>query len=446
MQATSFFFVRRCASGIFLQKARGVRPCAACRLANAFAIYYNEHNQRNGAAAAGAEIRSASTFLHRTEELMKRLGKHFLHFLRRTDLALLLVCIACSAFGLVLLYGIGISGHVRVRTITVQAAAVLLGVVVALMISMVDYHTIARLWKFYLPASCFLVALTYFVGMRRSGYEHVDDRAWLAIPFTGRTFQPSEILKLALILSLALHLANIGEQINRPRPLAGLLLHGGAITLMIVLQGDDGTAMVFAIIVAAMLFAAGLDLRYIAAVAAAGLAAVPAVWFGLLDENKRQRFRVLFDPSLDPRGAGWQQNLSLTAIGSGQITGKGILTGAAQYVPEMYNDFIFAFIGESIGFLGCLGVFAMIAAVCVLLLRNAWQARDPLGRYLCVGVFALLGFQSLWGIGMALSLLPVAGLTVPFFSAGGTSVVVSYAAIGLVLSVHRYAEEDIFGK
>ncbi len=377
---------------------------------------------------------------------MKRLGKLLLHFLRRTDLALLSVCLVCSVFGLVLLYGIGLSGHVRIRTITVQAAAVAIGVLVALAVSLIDYHTIARLWKLYLPFSCFLVMLTYFVGRRRSGYEYVDDRAWLAIPFTSRTFQPSEILKLALILSLALHLANVGEQMNRPRPLAGLLLHGGLITMLVVLQGDDGTAMVFAVIVAAMLFAAGLDLRYVAAVGAAGVAAVPAVWFGLLNEEKRQRFRVLFDPALDPRGAGWQQNLSLTAIGSGQITGKGVLTGNAQYVPEMYNDFIFSFMGESLGFLGCLGVFALIALVCVLLLKNAWQARDALGRYICVGVFALLGFQSLWGIGMALSLLPVAGLTMPFFSSGGTSVVASYAALGLVLSVHRYAEEDIFGK
>ncbi len=377
---------------------------------------------------------------------MKHLAKLFLHFLRHTDLALLFSCLACSGFSLVLLYGIALSGHVRVRVVTVQALAAAIGVVAALAISLIDYHTIARLWKFYLSASCFLVILTYFVGMRRTGYEYVDDRAWLAIPFTSRTFQPSELLKLALILSLALHLANVGEHLNRPRPLLGLLLHGGAITMLVVLQGDDGTAMVFAVITAAMLFAAGLDLRYIACVAAAGLAAIPALWFGILDEDKRQRFRVLFDPSLDVRGAGWQQNLSLTAIGSGQVTGKGVWTGSAQYVPEMYNDFIFSFMGESLGFLGCLGVFALISLVCVLLLRNAWKARDPLGHHICVGVFALLGFQSLWGIGMALSLLPVAGLNMPFFSAGGTSVVASYAAVGLVLSVHRHSEEDIFGR
>jgi len=378
---------------------------------------------------------------------MKRWFARSFTFLRRTDLTLLLVCLLCSAFGILMLYGISLSGHVRTRSLYVQIAATAIGVFVALVLSTFDYRSLARLWQFYLPVSVFFVVLTYFVGMRRAGYEYVDDRAWLPIPFTGLTFQPSELLKLALILSLALHLERVGEQLNRPRTLGGLLVHSGGAVALILLQGDDGTAMVFVFIVAAMLFAAGLDLRYIGALAAAAAAGIPAAWFFLLTEDKKQRFRVLFDPALDPMGAGWQQNLSLTAIGSGQVAGKGLLTGEAQYVPEMYNDFIFSFMGESIGFVGCLGVLALMAAVCVLILRNAWHARDPLGRYICVGAFALLSFQSIWGVGMALSLLPVAGLTLPFFSAGGTSVVATYAAVGLVLSVYRHsADTGIFGK
>jgi rod shape determining protein RodA len=375
---------------------------------------------------------------------MKAFCRRIIEFLRRTDLALLTICLGCSAFGLLLLRGIALSGYVRERTLVVQGVATAIGVIVALVISWFDYHDLARLWKIYLPVAAFFVVLTYFVGMRRQGYEYVDDKAWLAIPFTGLTFQPSELLKLALILSLALHLERVGNQINEPKSLGFLLLHGGSIALLVFLQGDDGTAIVVLVIIAAMLFAAGLSLRYIGVATLCLIPAAPIAWFFLLDEDKKQRILTIFDPSLDPTGKGWQQSLSLMAIGSGQMTGKGILTGEAQYVPELYNDFIFSFIGESIGFLGCLGVLAALTAICVLLLRSAWRAPDALGRYICVGVFALIAFQSTWGVGMALSLLPVAGLPLPFFSAGGTSAVMSYAAIGLALSVYRTSDTGIF--
>jgi len=375
---------------------------------------------------------------------MKAVWKFLLDFVRRTDHALLATCIACSVFGLVLLRGINLSGHVQMRSVLVQAIATVLGIAVACVISLFDYHDLARLWKLYVPVSVFFVVLTYFIGMRRDGYEYIDDKAWLEIPFVGLTFQPSEILKLALILSLALHLEHIGEQINEPRNLFYLALHGGSMTLLVLLQGDAGTAMVFAVIFCAMLFAAGLDIRYIGAAVASLVVIVPVAWFFFLDDDKRFRFLVIFNPALDPKGKGWQQNLSMTAIGSGQISGKGIMTGEAQYVPEMYNDFIFSFIGESLGFLGCIAVMAVILTLCILILRSAWRAKDLLGRYICVGVFALIAFQMLWGIGMTISLLPVAGLPMPFFSAGGTSVVMTYAAAGLVLGVHRGTNSSIF--
>ncbi len=377
---------------------------------------------------------------------MKTLSRWLIDFFRRADLALLFLCLACSAFGLVLLRGIMLSGYVRERTFQVQLIATVLGVAAACAISLFDYRDLAHLWKLYVPATVFFVVLTYFVGLRREGYEYVDDRAWLPIPFTGLTFQPSELLKLALILSLALHLEHVGKQLNEPRNLGFLLAHGGISVVLVMLQGDDGTALVFAVIVCAMLFAAGLDLRYVGGAVLTALLVAPLVWFFVLDDDKRLRFLTIFDPSLDPSGVGWQQSLSLMAIGSGQMTGKGILSGEAQYVPEMYNDFIFSFMGESIGFLGCLGVLAALVALCVLILRNAWRADDLLGRYICVGVFALIAFQSVWGVGMALSLLPVAGLPLPFFSAGGTSAVMSYAAVGLVLSVRRHTGAGIFDR
>jgi rod shape determining protein RodA len=373
---------------------------------------------------------------------MNRIWRFCVQFYKKTDKLLLTLCLVSSVFSAALLWGIYLSGYIKLRTFFVQVLASLIGLAAACVISLFDYRTLAGLWKLYLPAAVGLVVLTYFVGIQRA--EYIDDKAWLVIPLTSMTFQPSEVLKLAFVLSFALHLERVREFVNDPRTLAGLCLHGALPILMIVGQGDHGTAMVFAAICVGMMFAAGVGLRYAAAAVAAAAAISPLVWTFLLDNDKRGRIMTVFNPASDPTGSGWQQSLGLTAIGSGQIWGKGIFSGSHQYVPEMHNDFIFAFAGEATGFVGSAAIVALLALICLGILLNARRAKDPLGRFICVGVFGIIAFQSIWGIGMCLSLLPVAGLTLPLFSAGGTSVVLTWAGIGLVLSVRRHSSSALF--
>ena len=151
------------------------------------------------------------------------------------------------------------------------------------------------------------------------------------------------------------------------------------------------------------------------------MAALPVIWYGFLDEDKRMRFITLFNPELDPSGGGYQQRYGRIALGSGKLWGKGIYSGNHQYVPEMYNDFIFSFIGEALGFLGCLAVLGLLAALCLRILRVGNRAKDSLGRYICVGVFTMIASQTVVNVGMCLSVLPVIGVTLPLFSGGGTS-------------------------
>lgn len=373
---------------------------------------------------------------------MNRIWRFCVQFYRRTDKLLMAFCLISSAFSALLLWGIYLSGYIKLRVVLMQALATALGIAVACVVSLFDYRSLASLWKLYLPVSAGLVALTYFVGIQR--FEYIDDKAWLPIPFTSSTFQPSEVLKLAFVLSFALHLERAKEFVNDPRTLGGLCLHGLIPVLMVAAQGDHGSAMVFTAIFAGMIFAAQVSLRYIG-IAVLGAGAVsPLAWFFLLDNDKRGRILTVFNPAADPTGAGWQQGLGLTAIGSGQIWGKGILSGAHQYIPEMHNDFIFAFAGEATGFVGCSAIIALLALICLCILLDAKRAKDTLGRLICVGVFCIIAFQSVWGIGMCLSLLPVAGLTLPLFSAGGTSVVLTWAGIGLVLSVRRHCSSALF--
>ena len=373
---------------------------------------------------------------------MNRLLHGCKNLIIKNDNVLLLACLISSAISVLLLWGIYLSGYVKLRVFSTQIIAIVLGLTVALVISLIDYRQLARCWRIYVPVSVILVCMTYFVGIQR--YSYVDDKAWLPIPFTSLTLQPSEILKFTFILAFSLHLEKVGETINDPKTLLGLCIHGAIPVLMIVAQGDHGTAMVFAAIFMCMLFSAGLSFRYIGAAVLAVIVASPLIWFYVMDNDKRGRVLTVFNPETDPTGAGWQQSLGLSAIGSGQVWGKGILGGGHQYIPEMHNDFIFAFAGEATGFMGCLAIIAIIFLIGIFILLNAHRAKDKLGRYICVGIFGYFMFQSIWTIGMCLSLLPVAGLTLPLFSAGGTSVVLTWVGIGLVLSVYRHSHRGLF--
>ena len=374
--------------------------------------------------------------------MLKKTLKNFISFTRRTDNLLLGLCLVVSALSLVLIYGIYQAEFIQYRVFKVQVLAIVLGVGAAYVISLIDYHFVLKFWKVFMPTSIALVVLTYFIGIQRASY--IDDKAWLKIPFTELTFQPSEILKMAFILTLAMHLEKVHESINDPRTLMGLCAHGGFVTILVVLQGDHGTALVFVAIFSLMVFAAGLSFKYVGAAIGSVVLASPLLWFFVLDQDKKQRILTVFNPMLDPMGKGYQQSLGLTAIGSGQVWGKGIMAGKPQYIPEMHNDFIFAYAAEAVGFVGSLGIILLFVAITISILINARRAVDQTGSYICVGVFAIIAFQTIWGIGMCISLLPVAGLTLPFLSAGGTSVVMTYASIGLVLNVHRYSRNELF--
>ena len=216
-----------------------------------------------------------------------------------------------------------------------------------------------------------------------------------------------------------------------------LCLHGALPTGLIMLQGDFGSALVFLFIFIVMIFTAGLSWKYILSGIAAAAAAAPLIWFFILPDYLQNRIKIAFHPELDPQGIGYHQMRGRLALGSGQIFGKGLFSDNLIWPPEVYNDFIFSYIGQTLGFIGCIAVALLLCVLCVKILLVSRMSRDPLGCYLCAGIFAIFIFQTVVNIGMVLCLLPVIGVTLPFISAGGTSVVTSYLAIGIVLSVYR---------
>lgn len=326
---------------------------------------------------------------------------------------------------------------ITLKMVAIQCVSVVIGVIAACIISKIDYHAMANLWKIHMPIALFLVVLTFFIGFQPEG---TDDKAWLDFGVT--TMQPSELLKLSFIFTFALHLNKVGPDVNKLKPFLILCVHGALPVGLIMLQGDYGTALVFLAIFTFMMFSAGLSAKLITVGLLGALAAAPLIWYFVLPDYLQNRFMIAINPELDRLNTGLQQYRGQVAMGAGQLSGRGLFYENLYEVPKAYNDFIFSYIGQTMGFVGGIITLLIIMFLCVKILLVAKSSKDKLGVYICVGVFAIFMFQSIINIGMVLCLVPVIGITLPFFSQGGTSMVVSYMAIGMVMSVYRINRKE----
>lgn len=374
---------------------------------------------------------------------MKKIWSAVTGYVRETDKWLIAMCLLASGLSLLFLWGTYHSGLSLESKLFSQGVSIGVGFVAAIVISKLDYLTLLKLWKLYVPLCAGLVLLT----LTSLGWARGSDQAWLRIPLGGSYYslQPSELLKICFITTFSLHIDKIKDQLHKPLQVLLLCLHGGAYTFLIYLQGDGGTAIVFVCIFAVMIFCAGISWKYIAAAAASLVAVVPALWLWVLTDDHKMRFLVILNPERDPNYA-YQQLRSAIALGVGGVQGTGIFAEKHVYVPEIYNDFIFAFIGESSGFMGCIGVILLLAAIALKILYNAGKAKDVTGRMICIGLFAMFVSQTIINLGMCLGVLPVIGVTLPFLSSGGTSVLSLYLGLGLALSVYLHSDTGLFSE
>jgi len=353
-----------------------------------------------------------------------------------------------SALSIVLLVGILGTGHapylgIGRRNLFVQAISVFIGVCGAVILSLIDYKDLAKLWKLHVPACYALFILTFFIGVGTP--ERPNDRRWLIIPGANLSIQPAELLRISFILMFAYHIYKVQQRINHPLHLAGLVAHGAIPVVLVHLQGDSGSALVFAAIVACMLFCAGISWKYMAGAGVLFGVSLPLIWNVVLSDFHRQRILPMFyAPARDIQGIFFQPHRARTALALGGSGGRGLFGASHIYVPEMHNDFIFAFLGESAGLVGCILAIAVMSFLWLKILRHAGKSKDMLGYMICMGVFAMLVFQSIINIGMNIGMLPVIGNTLPFISYGGSSVLTSYLGIGLVLSVAMYSSQSMF--
>ena len=361
-------------------------------------------------------------------------------FLHRMDWLLLILVTICAGASVVMLRALwtqNITAEVDSNDWIVQLISMALGIAGCITVAAIDYHKLAKFWFLYVPPALALCALTFTsLGYGREG---ADDRAWIDFGFV--QVQPSEILKLVFLLTYAFHISKVREKLNQPAHLFLLLLHAAIPAGIVALQGDYGTAIIFASMTVFMLFTAGLSFWYLLGGAALMPLAFWALWTYVFGDVHRNRIRVLLNPGADPLGLEYQQNLGLKAIHAGKLFGKGLSSSDYVTVPEMHNDFIFSFIGQAFGFVGMVTVIVILACICLRIFRDSRAAKDQMGKVLCMGVFAIMFTHDVMNLGMVMKVMPVIGIPLPFFSAGGTAMLSMYLCIGLVISAYTHNQK-----
>ncbi len=358
-------------------------------------------------------------------------------FVRESDKILLLLTFFASAFGCVAVFS-STNYMGSIRPFLVQSLCMLVGIIAACVISSFDFEKFLNRWYLAAFLGLFPVILTFFIGFAPEG---TDDKAWLNLGFT--TFQPSELLKICFIVTFSMHLGKVNKNINKIKYLLPVCIHAAIPVLLIFIQGDAGTALVFAVMVIFMLMAAGVSWKYFLGAFSAFLVASPIAYFLVLNDEHRERILNMFDIEADIQGVGWQQYCGRMALSNGGFWGEGYLNGTRTQlgkagIPEGHNDFIFVTIGEELGFFGCIVVMILLTAICLRCISIAKSSVKKEGKYICIGVFSMLFAQTVINIGMCMSITPVIGITLPFFSAGGTSLLCLFLGIGLVLSVYMH--------
>ena len=317
------------------------------------------------------------------------------------------------------------------------------GVGVAIMITVMlfDYRHLKNVTIFLYIAAIVLLVLVLLVGSVYSGA-----RRWLDLGFVN--FQPSEVAKIAVLLMGALVLSRSKEPLG-PLGLLGAISIGILPAVLIVLEPDLGTTINVLLILAGLILFRGIKLWLCALIAAVAalktgtylilykLGVLPS-WWSMLHPYQQQRILTFLNPENDPQGAGYHIRQALIAIGSGETWGKGFLEGPQSkllYLPERHTDFAIAVFGEEWGFMGCVALTTLFCMFLLSIFTTARDAKDRFGTYIAVGVFFYFFWQILINIGMVLGLLPVVGMPLPFLSYGGSSTLVNFCLVGLVLNV-----------
>ncbi len=371
-----------------------------------------------------------------------------MRLLARIDFILLVAVLLLCAYGALMIYSctqaqLAMADKPPASTVILQLIWIGLGLVVmGLIIIIVDYSRLAHLSPLFYGLVLGLLLLVLAVGQTVHG-----SARWLTIgPIT---VQPGELSKIAIIIMLGTYLSSrSSRQLQTFHTLVWSLGYVMVPAALIFLQPDLGTPVVLVFICFFVMFLAGVKLTQLGAVAFALVMLFATAWSaGVIRDYHKERLTAFLNPDEDPQGAGWQIRQSLIAIGSGHLLGKGLFQGTQSrlaFIPYQEEDFVFTVVGEEWGFAGCLALLGLLAVLMWRSLAICWEAKDRFGRLVAGGIAALFLIHITANVGMTLGLAPVKGMTLPFVSYGGSSMIVNYIAVGILQSIYMRKRKIAF--
>lgn len=373
-------------------------------------------------------------------------------FVHRADMFLFTMSVICALYGIVVIASATKSyENGSAQFVIVQTLALVLGMLLFIAMTVIDVDIFAQHWTWlYGLSALLLLSLIPFGAVSDTG-----NNGWLR--FFGIGIQPTEIVKLAFIIVLAKQLAYLKDykNLNSVTSVAQIVGHFILLFGLILVTAQDlGSALVYFFIFAVMLFVAGVKIYWFIMGAAAIACMVPIFWTYFLEDYQRNRILAPYDSSIDPDNTGinWQQNQSKIALASGQLTGTGLGDGTqsqSNAIPGKHTDFIFAVIGEELGLIGACLVLLLLMIIVIRCIQVGLRSGSTMSMLVCFGVTATVVFQTFENVGMCIGIAPVVGITLPFFSYGGSSLFSMFAAMGLVSGIKyrpKPARASIYGR
>jgi rod shape determining protein RodA len=371
-------------------------------------------------------------------KVLKKLLPLLRDFVRRADMFLFTMSVICAAYGIIVIASATQSyANGSAQYVIVQTLALGLGVLLFIAMTVIDVDIFAQHWAWlYGLSAALLISLIFFGAQSDTG-----NNGWLR--FFGIGIQPTEIVKIAFIIVMAKQLSYLKEykNLNSVTSIAQIVVHFVLMFGLILVTAQDlGSALVYFFIFAVMLFVAGVRIYWFIIGLAALAGMVPILWTYFLEDYQKDRILAPYDSSIDPDNTGinWQQNQSKIALASGQLTGTGLGEGTQSQstaIPGKHTDFIFAVVGEELGMIGACLVLLLLMIIVIRCIQVGLRSGNTMSMLVCFGVAATVVFQTFENVSMCIGIAPVIGITLPFFSYGGSSLFSMFAAMGLVSGI-----------
>jgi rod shape determining protein RodA len=374
---------------------------------------------------------------------MQKIMQAIRDFFRKGDLLLLMLCVGATIFGIVVISS-ATNYYGSTRYVLIQSFALLLGVLFYFLFTLIDVDIFAERRDLLFIFNLLLKLLIIPFGIAGT----TGQRSWIHLPGMPVNMQPGEICKIPFIIIVAKTMSIHREHISSIKSISILGFHLAFIVgLILVLCKDTGVALVYVFILIVMAYLGGVKLWWFLGGLAGVCAAGPLLWKYFMREDQKNRILMIFDPTIDQEGLSirWHTKQSLYSLSNGGLTGQGLYHGIrtqAGALNAQHTDFIFSAIGEELGMIGCIFILVLLCAIVLRCIHVGLKSSNYMNRLICFGIAAMLVFQIGVNVGMCLGVVPVIGLTLPFVSYGGSSIVTMFMAMGIVSGIHMRPSPD----